>query len=317
MRAEINRAGARSRSARWLERAALRGVIGSRRVMRSGAAALRLYERSGLQRLLRGRRLLGPLARAEALLPPASEPHRPPILIPARSPRRGRVAFFAGCVMPELFGSANEATVRVLAHNGFEVHVPSEQGCCGALNRHSGDPAGAERLHKRNRRAFSLESVDAVIVNAAGCGAALRDTGDELGNKVRDVSEWLVECGLVAPTRAVPRRVGYDDPCHLLHGQRVSEAPRRLLRAIPELELVELPGSSDCCGAAGTYNLTHPEMAERLLERKVAAVRSTGIDTLTTGNPGCLMQLGAGLRRAGLAVEVRHPVELLAEAYAD
>jgi glycolate oxidase iron-sulfur subunit len=231
--------------------------------------------------------------------------------------RRGRVAFFSGCVMPEVFGPVNAATLDVLARNGFEVEVPAGQGCCGALHRHAGDPEAADRLHAANREAFSPDAIDALILNSAGCGAALRDAGDALAHKVRDVSEFLADAGLRETPRPLPLRVAYDDPCHLLHGQRIAAAPRALLRAIPELELFDLPGCRDCCGAAGIYNLTQPAMSARLLERKVQAIRDTQPQVVASGNPGCLIQIGAGVRAARLPVEVLHPIELLARAYAD
>jgi glycolate oxidase iron-sulfur subunit len=218
--------------------------------------------------------------------------------------------------MPEVFGPANAATVEVLARNGFEVEIPEGQGCCGALHRHAGDPDAAERLHAKNLAAFRLDAVDAVVVNSAGCGAALREGGDAFARKVRDVTELLAQAGLREPPGSLRLRVAYDDPCHLLHGQRIAAAPRALLRAIPELELFDLPGCKDCCGAAGIYNLTQPAMSARLLERKVQAIRETNPDVVATGNPGCLLQIASGVRAAKLAVEVVHPVELLARAYA-
>jgi len=320
MRAEIDAVGARPRTQRWLERIALRRVIGSRRGLRASAALLRLYQRSGVQTLVRRARVLRlvpGLARAESLLPPLPDPHRPAVLAPALGERRGRVAFFVGCVMPEFLGPANAATVRVLQHNGFEVHIPRAQVCCGALNLHSGDPAAAEKLHRKNRRAFRIDEVDAVVTNAAGCGAALKGYDDELARKVRDVTEFLDDVGLRPPPQRLDLRVAYDDPCHLLHGQRIAEAPRNVLRAIPGLQLFDLPGSSDCCGAAGIYNLTHPDTSQALLARKVDALRRTRPDVVVTGNPGCLMQFAQGLRAADLRIEVRHPVELLAQAYGD
>jgi glycolate oxidase iron-sulfur subunit len=160
-----------------------------------------------------------------------------------------------------------------------------------------------------------LDAVDAVIVNSAGCGAALKSYDDSLAKKVRDVAEFLDEVGLRDPLGPLPMRVAYDDACHLLHGQGIDRAPRNLLRSIPELELVDLPGTRDCCGAAGTYNLTHPEMADRLLARKVGAIRSLRPDAVATGNPGCLLQIGMGLRDVGSPVEVLHPVELVARSY--
>jgi glycolate oxidase iron-sulfur subunit len=318
MRAEIDARGARGRLPRALERFALRGIVAAPRRLRALVGALRLYQRSGLQRALRASRLLAlvpPLARMERLLPPLAPPHRPPRLVPAHGARRGRVAFFAGCIMPEVFGPANAATVEVLARNGFEVEIPEEQGCCGALHRHAGDPDAAERLHARNLAAFRLDAVDAVVVNSAGCGAALRDGGDAFARKLRDVTELLAQAGLREPPGPLRLRVAYDDPCHLLHGQRIAAAPRALLRAIPGLELFDLPGCKDCCGAAGIYNLTQPAMSARLLERKVEAIRETGPDAVATGNPGCLLQIASGVRAAKLAVEVLHPVELLARAY--
>ncbi|HTO54421.1 MAG TPA: (Fe-S)-binding protein [Myxococcota bacterium] len=318
MRAEIDARGARGRLARALERFALRGVIASPRRLERLFGLLRRYQKSGLQRAVRASRLLAlvpPLARMERMLPPLDAPHRPPLLVPAEGARRGRVAFFAGCVMPELFGRANAATIEVLARNGFEVEIPAGQVCCGALHLHSGDPETAEKLHRANRVAFRTDTVDAIIVNSAGCGAALKDRADPFARKVKDATEFLAEAGLRAKPGALPLRVAYDDPCHLLHGQRIAAAPRALLSAIPELELFDLPGHRDCCGAAGIYNVTQPEMAAKLLARKLQAIHDTAPDVVATGNPGCLLQIGSGVRAQSLAVEVLHPLELLARAY--
>jgi glycolate oxidase iron-sulfur subunit len=318
LRAEIDASGARSRLRRMAIRLALRGVVGRPAGLRAAFAMLRLYQRSGLRRLAHrsgALRLLGPLREAEGLLPPVPPREALPVLFPARAPRRGRVALFTGCVMRELFAATNAATARVLARNGFEVEVPRMQRCCGALHQHAGDPEGAARLRRANRSAFRPAELDAVIQNSAGCGAALREAGDELAARVRDVSEFLHEVGLRPPPRELRLRVAYDDPCHLLHGQQVREAPRALLRSIRGLHLSDLPGTADCCGAAGIYNLTHPEMSRRLLERKVRALREMRPDAIATGNPGCLMQLARGVRDAGLPVEVVHPVDLLDRAY--
>jgi len=319
MRAEIDARGARGRVRRFAERFALRRVVAAPRVLHSLMGTLRTYQRSGLQRVVRATRLLAlvpPLARMERLLPALPDVHRAPLLVPARGARRGRVAFFSGCVMPEVFGPVNAATIDVLARNGFEVEVPAGQGCCGALHRHAGDPEAADRLHAVNRAAFRLDGVDAVILNSAGCGASLRDAGDALARKIRDVTEFLADVGLREAPHPLRLSVAYDDPCHLLHGQRVAAAPRALLGAIPELELFDLPGCRDCCGAAGIYNISQPAMSARLLERKVQAIRDTRPQVVATGNPGCLLQIGAGARAAGLDVEVLHPIELLARAYA-
>ena len=319
MRAEIDRRGARSRVVRFVQRLVLRRVVAGRLVLAALAFALRIYQRSGLQRLLRASNLLlvAPrLRQAERLLSPLPNAYRAPARTPAQGDLRGRVGFFAGCLMPEFFGPVNRATLRVLARNGFEVHAPRGQRCCGALHAHSGDAVAAERLHARNAEVFGAAGLDAVVVNSAGCGASLRDPGDALAAQVRDVSEFLHAAGLRGDLGALPLRVAYDDPCHLLHGQRVSAAPRELLRAIPGLQLFDLPGAQDCCGAAGIYNLTQPELSGRLLQRKIDAIRRTGPHVVATGNPGCLLQLSRGVRDAGLDIEVLHPVELLERAYA-
>ena len=319
MRAEIDRRGARSRTSRFLQRLVLRRVVGSPPVLRAVFALLRFYQRSGIQGAVRASGILRPLPGlrdADGMLPPIPAPHRLPLILPAEGPRRGRVALLSGCIMPELFGPVNEATARVLTRNGFEVETPAGQACCGALHQHAGDPEAAERLHARNLQAIHTDTLDAVVVNSAGCGAFLRERGDPFASKVRDVSEFLIEAGIAAPERRLELRVAYDDPCHLLHGQRVESAPRALLRAIPGVEVVDLAGTRDCCGAAGIYNLLQPEMSRRLMDRKVAAIREAAPDVVATGNPGCMLQLGAGIRAAGLPVTVAHPVELLARAYA-
>ena len=318
-RAEIDARSARSRLRRFVERFVLRRVVGTQRSLRALMSGLRVYQRSGLQSLVRKSRVLRVLpglARAEAMLPELPDPHRPAAVVPALGRKRGRVAFFSGCIMPEVFGPVNEATVQVLVRNGFEVVVPEQQVCCGALQIHCGDPRFAERLHESNQRAFAGHDVDAIITNSAGCGAALREMGDAMASSVRDIAEFLADVGIEPPERRLELRVAYDDPCHLLHAQRIEAAPRVLLRAIPGLELFDLPGHSDCCGAAGIYNVTHAEMAGRLQSRKVEALRQTRPDVLATGNPGCLLQIAAGVRQAGLPVDVRHPIELLARAYA-
>ena len=318
LRAEVDARGARPWRTRVTRRLALRHGVGSPGALRLGFALLRLYQRSGLQTLARRSgvlRLLGALAEAEAMLPPVPDRFRAAIFSPAEGERRGRVALFTGCVMPELFAAVHAASVEVLRRNGFEVEIPPGQVCCGALHLHDGDPDAAARLHEGNRQAFRLDMLDAIVVNSAGCGAALKDRADALAQSTRDICEWLHEVGLRPPQGELPLRVAYDDPCHLLHGQRIAAAPRELLRRIPGLELYDLPGSQDCCGAAGIYNLTHPETSRALLGRKLEALRATAPDVVATGNPGCLLQLAGGVRAAGLPIEVLHPVELLARAY--
>jgi glycolate oxidase iron-sulfur subunit len=324
-RAEVDEAGLRTGIGRRLERWALRGLLPHRRRLRLAVDLLAAAQRLGLDRLL-----LRCLPRAwrevHGLLPPLPprSSRRPlPERIPAQGRQRGRVGLFAGCIAAELFASVNAATARVLARNGFEVVVPSDQVCCGALHLHAGDPECARSLARRNLAAFAALGVDAVVVNSAGCGAAMREAGDWLPGEaesfaasVRDVSEFLDAQGLLPPEGRIDARVCYDDPCHLVHGQRVEQAPRRLLASIPGLSLVAHDDPTGCCGAAGIYNLTHREMSEAVLERKLRALAAAAPEVIATGNPGCLMQIRSGAARWGLRARVAHPIELLDEAYA-
>ncbi len=295
---------------------------------------LRFYQRSALQRWVRASgvlRLFGQLGEAEKLLPPMensfffAELGR---VYPAGGERRARVAFFAGCVAQVAFAEMNRATVRVLQKNGCEVVIPAGQLCCGALHVHAGWREQARRLARANLEAFLGENFDAIIVNAAGCGSTLKEyeqlfPGDaadrepaaRFAHKVRDVSEFLMELGLRAPENPVPLRVTYQDSCHLVHGQKVRSAPRELLRAIPGVELVEMKLADHCCGSAGIYNLTEPEMAQQLLAEKMEHARATGAQAIVTANPGCLLQLRAGVGRFNTGQEVLHLVELLDRAY--
>jgi len=324
-RREIERAELRGGAAHRLERFALRAIVPRRLRLRLAFDALSLVQKLGLLGLVVPL-LPKAMGEASALLPPVPPrgERRPlPSRIPAEGPVRGRVGLLTGCVMQELFGRINSATARVLARNGFEVIVPRAQGCCGALQAHSGDAELAAELARRNARVFGEAGVDVVVSNSAGCGAAMRDARDwiasegaELAAKSRDVCEWLDAEGLSAPLGPVPLRVCYDDPCHLVHGQRVEAAPRRLLRSIPELELLAHSDPGACCGAAGTYNLTHPAMSRAVLDRKIAALAEADPDVVSTGNPGCMMQLRAGVTRAGLRSQVLHPIELLDRSHA-
>lgn len=324
MRAEVERHGLRRGLAKRVETLALRAAIPHPRRLRALVSLLGLVQRLGLDDLLL--RVATPALRERALLLPRvpSRAERAPLppLVPAEGERRGRVGFFVGCIMPELFGEVNHATVRVLARNGFDVVVAPGQGCCGALHAHAGDLDTAHALARRNVAAFEAAAVDVVVVNSAGCGAALRDAGhwlpaggERLAAKVRDVSEALDAAGLLPPPGRVEARVCYDDPCHLLHGQRVQEAPRRLLAQIPGVTLVGHEDPGACCGAAGTYNLTHPAMSRAVLARKMRALAAADPDVIASGNPGCLMQLRAGVTEHGLRAQVLHPITLLDRAY--
>src|SRR5581483_5529277 len=244
--------------------------------------------------------------------------------------KRYTVALLSGCVMPTLFGATNQATVKVLQHNGCDVLVPKAQGCCGALLLHNGDKSNALSLAQRNIDVFSKLNIDALIINAAGCGAMMKEYGEllkddpvyyerahQLAAKMKDVTEFLGSIPLVAPTREVRAKVVYHDACHLAHGQNVRQQPRSLLKAIPGLQISELNESDWCCGSAGTYNLTEPELANRLLARKVNNIKATDAELAIAGNPGCLMQIRAGLQQRGLSIRAVHTVDLLAEAYGE
>ena len=323
-RAEVEDAGLRRGLAKALESFALRRVVPHPRRVRLLVDTLALVQWLRLDRLAlalapRGLRELGDLL-PDA--PARSARRRLPEVIPAVGERRGRVGFFVGCLMPELFGATNADTVDVLAHNGFEVVIPREQGCCGALHAHSGDEAFAHGLARRNAAAFARAGVREVVVNSAGCGAALRDAarwlgaeGEALAAGAIDASAFLMREGLRPVGGRCDARVCYDDPCHLVHAQKISDAPRRLLEQIPGLVLVPHDDPASCCGAAGIYNLTHREMSRAVLERKLHALAAADPDVIATGNPGCLMQLRSGVARAGLRAEVLHPLEILARAY--
>jgi Fe-S oxidoreductase len=274
---------------------------------------------------------LWPLARAvippAALLPELGEVRAPAAVNPARGEERAHVGLLLGCVARELFPRTTGATIRVLTRNGVRVDVPSAQLCCGALHLHGGDVEAARALARRNVDAFPDEH-DAIVVTAAGCGTAMREYGELLagderyaerarrfGARVRDVSELLAALPVAPPANGTARRVTYHDACHLVHGQRVREQPRGILRLIPGLDLVELTESDVCCGSAGSYNLTEPRMARRLQDRKIDHIAATGASCVAAANPGCILQIQAGLVRRGLAIRVVHPIELLDEAY--
>jgi Fe-S oxidoreductase len=295
--------------------------------MAAFATLLRLYRASGLRWLaerapfLRERVILvptisGPTFRARSVLA------RP------RGEARGRVALLIGCIMPHAYGRVHEATVRVLAHNGFEVVAPPGQACCGALHAHNGDRSTARALARRNIDAFLEAPVDMIAVNSAGCSSAMKEYGELLADDrdyaekagrfagmVKDVTELLAELPLEAPTGHVEADVTYQDPCHLAHAQRITSAPRELLAAIPGLRLVEMAQPDRCCGSAGVYSLTHREMSLDLLAGKMREIAAAGADVIATANPGCMAQIEAGLRRHRLPGRVVHVVELLDLAY--
>ena len=297
---------------------------------------LRIYQRSGVERLVLGTGVLkllsGRLERVAALGPRMENPffyERLGTTVPAEGKGRYRVAFFAGCIANLSFARLNDATVRVLAKNGCEVVVPAKQGCCGALHVHAGMRDLARSLAKRNIQAFLDGRFDAVITNAAGCGSVLKEypllfeeedreflePARAFAAKMRDITEFLAGIDFNRDFATLKVRATYQDPCHLGHAQRVRTAPRKLLAAVPGLELVELKEAEVCCGSAGVYNVVHNEMSERLLANKLRRIGETKAEVVLTANPGCLLQLSAGVRRQGNRQRVMHVVELLDEAY--
>lgn len=333
-RAAFENSYRRPRSQRWLLNFVFAHLLPHSNRLRMLFGVLRFYQRSGLQRLVRRLgvlRLMGRIGEMESFLPPLpSAAFRRALksVTPAVGEQRYRVGFLSGCVMEPLFADVNFATVRVLAENGCEVVTPPDQICCGALHLHNGFREHALSLARQNVDVFLREHLDAIVVNSAGCGAALKEYGELLdhdplyaepaktfSSKIRDISEWLDEIGLTRPSHPISKRVTYDDPCHLLHGQRIAAPPRRLIRAVPGIELVELRESDWCCGSAGIYNILQPELSAQILERKLKHLRDTEAEILLTGNPGCLLQLRRGVRMASLKMLVLHPIELLYWSY--
>jgi glycolate oxidase iron-sulfur subunit len=309
-----------------------RGLLPYPRRIAILARLLYVYQRSGLQTLARATgilRLLG-LADREKLLPPIDREFFFSKLgrtYPAAGPRRARVALFAGCVAQVSFSELHEATIRVLNANGCEVVVPAGQTCCGALAAHAGVRDVARSLARINLDVFLGDELDAVITNAAGCGSTLKeyehlfaagtteqDKARAFRKKMRDVTEFLADLGLSAHLAALPMRVTYQDSCHLLHGQKVREAPRKLLRAIPGLELVEMAMADYCCGSAGSYNVTETQTSLALLAEKMKHARATNAPVIVTANPGCLLQMRAGAEIHSTGQEVVHVMELLDRA---
>jgi glycolate oxidase iron-sulfur subunit len=310
---------------------------------------LRLYQQLGLQTLLRRSGLLKLLPKRlqelEAMTPEVCAQFSAELIAPLTSAvyeKKHRVAMLTGCAQDLTFSDVNRDTVEVLAQNGCDVVTPAEQSCCGSLHAHNGEWTLAQQLARRNIDQFPPEQFDAIITNAGGCGSHLKHYAKLLADdsayrhraklwdmKVKDIHEWLAEIKIRQPKPRIPNGeplcaaapankefvVTYHESCHLTHGQKVVSQPRELLRAIPGLKLVELPEANWCCGSAGIYNLTQPEMAGQLLERKLKHIRSTGATTVATGNPGCLLQLINGAANEGLKLRVVHPITLLAESY--
>ncbi|MGB7023232.1 MAG: (Fe-S)-binding protein [Candidatus Acidiferrales bacterium] len=345
-RAQIEKNYKRPRASRAIRNFVYRRLLVEPQRIARMARIVRFYQRSGLETVARGSgllRLMGLQQRA-ALLPRIDREFfhsRLGQTFPARGERRARVAFFAGCVAQVTFTALNDATIRVLQANGCEVVVPAEQSCCGALAAHAGVRDVARSLARRNMEIFLREPFDAIITNAAGCGSTLKEythlfakdagaegaqdvrerastaeSASQFRSKMRDVTEFLAELGLSAPLRETKLRVTYQDSCHLLHGQKIREAPRQLIRAVPGVEFVEMPLADQCCGSAGVYNVTETKTSMELLAEKMRHAASTKASAIVTANPGCILQLRAGARLHATDQEVMHVVELLDRATA-
>ncbi len=311
-------------------------ILPHRRRLEIVGKLVRFYQRSGIERLVLASHLLqlfpGRMASVARLAPRMEKPfftERLGTVVPAVGAQRYRVAFFAGCIANLSFAKLNEATVRVLARNGCEVVIPADQACCGALHVHAGIRDLARALARKNVRTFLAGGFDAIITNAAGCGSVLKEypqlfeeeqrefyePAKAFSSRVKDVTEFLAGINFNRDFAVTKVRATYQDPCHLGHAQRIRAAPRRLLAAVPGLELVELKEAEVCCGSAGIYNVAHNEIAERLLAAKMRRIDETRAELILTANPGCLLQLRAGAARSGDRRRVLHVVELLDEAY--
>jgi glycolate oxidase iron-sulfur subunit len=318
----------------WLKRFLLFKVTPYAGRMRLALAPARLLQWSGLDWLLKKigffKLLPGSLRQFHDMLPPM-RPHygKLPEVLPAEGPRRARVALFTGCAGDAFFPETTVATARVLQKNGCEVWVPPTQVCCGALHYHAAREEPAQAFARENCEVFlsKAEAVDAIIINAAGCGAMLKDyghllhgtplaeQGTILAKKAKDVSEFLMELGPIKPQHPLKIKATYHDACHLCHGQQIRKQPRQLLEMIPGLELVPLNESEICCGAAGSYNITQPEMAERLGQRKAKNLLATGADAVFSSNVGCLIQIGRYLRHEKPNVWIGHVIDALWASY--
>ncbi|MBI2817148.1 MAG: (Fe-S)-binding protein [Acidobacteria bacterium] len=329
-RAQIEQHYRRPFGERMLRYLAFHHLISKPGSLKVAGALLRFYQSSGLEEMVNRSGLLNSMPRLcelQQLTPAIESPSFFPQIgkvFPARGSRRFRVALHAGCIANLAFARLNETTVRVLQENGCEVTIAAGQICCGALPVHAGLRGLARDLARRNIEAFDAQPFDAILTNAAGCGSTLKEYGYLLKDdavwagkaasfsaKMRDVTEFLCEVGLTAQPPALPAMVTYQDSCHLAHGQKVRQQPRKLLNAIPGLRFVEMPLSDLCCGSAGIYNITETEVSMQLLRSKMEAANSTGASIIATANPGCILQLRAGAKLYGTGQRVMHVIELL------
>ena len=323
-RAQIEQHYRRPWLARHVREFFFRHVLGNSNRLARIARLLRFYQRSGLQSLARASgllKLMG-LAQLDQLQPPIDThffSDQIGKVFPAEGEVRARVALHAGCIASVAFSELNHATIRVLTKNGVEVWVPRGQNCCGALQAHAGFRQEARSLARQNIAAMLDDRFGAIVTNAAGCGSTLKEYGDLLSEderheeaerfsaKVKDVSEFLDQLGLRKPERRLNLKATYQDPCHLAHGQRIRNAPRELLRAVG-LVLEEMPNADQCCGSAGSYNVTQNELSMRILDEKMKDISRTSAELVVTGNVGCMLQLRAGMTRSGRAIPVKHVI---------
>ena len=329
-RADIEQRVPRPLGARLLRNLIFERLLPSRTNLRLAGAALRFYQASGLQKVM-SHVLPARLRELESLAPKVESPtffRNMGAVFPAKGERKYRVALLSGCIANLCFARLNEATVRVLQANGCEVTVHGEQTCCGALHVHAGLRDPARRLARQNIDALIEGGFDAIITNAGGCGSTLKEYDEllehdpEYANRakrwvsvVKDVNEFLASIELNPQMGEVHATLTYQDSCHLAHGQKVRSAPRQLLQRVPGLKLKEMRMSDMCCGSAGIYNVVHTDMAMALLEKKMESVNATGAEGIATANPGCMLQLRAGVERFGRGQRVSHVVEILDEAY--
>jgi glycolate oxidase iron-sulfur subunit len=334
-RAQIEISGHGTIPGKLFKRFMLGTVFTSSFLLKSMGYSLWLYQKTGMQWLVRKTRvlefLMPSLAKIEKLSPdiriPFSDKTIPADLKPVEKPRY-RVGLLTGCIMNMAFPDVNEDTAEVLVHNGFEVITPKDQVCCGSLHGHNGDLTTARKLARKNIEVFERAGVDYIIINSAGCGSFMKTYAHLLReepeyaerakifqDKVKDISEFLVMAGFKKPEHAIPCKATYDDACHLLHGQGISKEPRQVLSAIPGLELIELEESSWCCGSAGIYNVVHYDDSMKILDRKMDHIKETQATLVITGNPGCLLQLNHGIKRHQQKARAIHPVTLLNMAY--
>ena len=337
-RAEAEQSGVLDSPRRkWLRWFTLRWLFMDLHRLKLVGRIMRLYQELGLQRLIRACGILKLLPRrlrelegmTPTVLPQFSDALIAPIT-PSHNSKRYRVAMLTGCAQDLVFSDVNRDTVEVMARNGCEVVTPPEQSCCGSLHAHNGEWALAQQLARKQIDQFPPEQFDAIITNAAGCGSHLKHYAKLLADdpvyakraeiwdaKVKDIHEWLDEIGFAPPAKngQIAQTVTYHEACHLCHGQKITAQPRKILRSIPNLNLVELAESTWCCGSAGIYNLIQPAMAGQLLDRKVNHIGATNADVVATGNPGCLLQILSGMRKQDSTKRVVHPITLLAEAY--